>query len=80
MAMRADLVDWLFQELKDVGGKSRIVPICKRIWQDHREELEQSGELYYTWQYDIRWAATKLRKQGKMMPAEDCPKGVWVLR
>ena len=40
-----------------------------------------------TWNYDIRWAATELRKNGRMKPAhskenpeelvDESPKGIW---
>lgn len=43
--------------------------------------------MFYTWNYDIRWAATELRKEGRMKPAyskenpgelvDESPKGIW---
>jgi len=37
------------------------------------------GDLFYTWQYDMRWAATKLRRDGKLKAATRSPKGTWEL-
>lgn len=34
----------------------------------------------YTWQYDIRWAATELRKTGFMIEATESPRGIWQLK
>lgn len=36
--------------------------------------------MFYTWQYDVRWAATTLRRTGKLRAAEVLPSGVWELR
>jgi hypothetical protein len=36
-----------------------------------RAELEQSGDLFYTWQYDICWAAQKLRDVGVLVKADN---------
>lgn len=73
------LTGWLFEALKSLDGRGSIVNICKFVWKNHKEELEDSGDLFYTWQYDIRWAAWKLRKEGKMKSEEISPKGIWEL-
>ena len=43
--------------VKRNGGSAGIVEICKHIWQFHEAEIRNSGDLLYTWQYDMRWAA-----------------------
>ena len=53
--------------------------MCKHFWDTYEQDLRDSGNLFYTWQYDIRWAATELRKDGDMKPAEESRKGVWEL-
>lgn len=77
MISRHDLPDILYKAIKDIGGSTNIVDICKYIWSKYEKDLKASGDLFYTWQYDIRWAATRLRKDGKMKNAEFSPKGVW---
>ena len=77
--MDARLVDWLSEALTLLGGKGSIVEVCKFVWRNHKEELEDSGDLFYTWQYDIRWAAWQLRKEGKMKSKETSPNGIWEL-
>lgn len=79
MANKHDLLDWLHEALKSLGGKGRIAELCKYIWENHEKELRQSGDLFYTWQYDIRWAAHQLRKSKKMKPQASSLKGIWEL-
>ncbi|MFX0198017.1 MAG: hypothetical protein ACFFCW_18005 [Candidatus Hodarchaeota archaeon] len=79
MAKREDLSDWLLNALKANGGSATIVEVCKYVWENYEDELRKSGDLFYTWQYDIRWAATQLRKQDIMRSADASPKGIWEL-
>lgn len=71
------LPNLLYGVLRDMGGHGAIVDICKRFWCEYENELKKSGDLFYTWQYDIRWAATTLRKTGRMKDANLSPSGVW---
>jgi hypothetical protein len=75
LAIREDLLDWVCEALKDNGGKAKIPLVAKHIWDNHERELQNSGDLFYTWQYDMRWATYKLRKQGKLTT-----KGEWALK
>lgn len=79
MATKNDLVDWLFDALQAHGGRASIADLCKNVWENHENELRASGELFYTWQYDIRWAAYQLRKMKRMINADTSPKGIWEL-
>ncbi|MGI6362247.1 MAG: hypothetical protein ACOX21_00380 [Bacillota bacterium] len=79
MIRKHDLPDILYDSLKQLGGAATIVDVCKYVWTKYNMELERSGDLFYTWQYDIRWAATELRKTKKMRSSELSPKGVWEL-
>ena len=79
MASKHDLGDWLVAALRDRGGSARIADICGYVWDHHEEDLRQSGDLFFTWQYDIRWAATNLRQARILRPAASSPKGVWEL-
>ena len=80
MASREDLQDWVVEALKSIGGTGTIVEVAKHIWDNHNSDLKESGDLFYTWQYDMRWAATKLRNSNKILPAEVSQKGEWRLR
>ncbi len=79
-ASKYDLADWLFEALKANGGKGTIVELCKHIWKKHEGDLRASGDLFYTWQYDVRWAAHELRQSGKMKSVESSRTGIWELR
>lgn len=74
---RYDLPDMLYAAIKAMGGKTNIIDVCKYFWEHHGPELQSSGDLFYTWQYDIRWAATELRKSKRMKAAEISPRGIW---
>ena len=60
-----------------MGDRTNIVDVCKYVWQQHQQELLDSGDLFYTWQYDIRWAATELRKTKRMKAADQSLRGIW---
>lgn len=78
MLVRDDLQQWVEDALKDYGGKARLVDVAKHNWDNHEKDLRRS-KLLYTWQYDMRWGATKLRHKGRMKPVKDSPRGVWQL-
>jgi hypothetical protein len=42
------------------------VQVCGSVWQQHEQDLRASGDLFFTWQYDIRWAAQTLRHRGTL--------------
>jgi hypothetical protein len=66
---KSDLKDWTLEALRAIGGSGRISDICKHIWEHHEQELRSAGTLFYTWQYDMRWAAQKLQDEGKLSKA-----------
>jgi hypothetical protein len=49
------------------------------VWKEHKDEPESSGDLFFTWQYDIRWIATQLRKKGVMRAVASSESGIWEL-
>lgn len=77
MAEKEDLGQWILDALMDNKGRASIIDVCKYVWENYESELRASGDLFYTWQYDIRWQATYLRKAKKMRPANDSPQGIW---
>jgi two-component SAPR family response regulator len=66
MATKADLEHWVLEGVKASGGEASIVQVAEHIWKNYRSELENSGQLLYTWQYDMRWAAQNLRAAKKL--------------
>jgi len=77
--IKDDLCELIVKALKTKGGKARIVDICKYIWENHEIELRRSGDLFFTWQYDMRWAGQKLRNQGVLAPASSSRNAPWEL-
>jgi hypothetical protein len=73
------LKKWLVEALENYNGIASIVEICKFIWGKHENDLKMSGDLFFTWQYDLRWAACELRRNGIMKSALDSSKGIWDL-
>jgi hypothetical protein len=69
MATKRDLPGWVEVALVRMGGQGTVVDVAKAIWAEHREDLERSGDFYFTCQYDMRWAALVLRKRGILAPA-----------
>jgi hypothetical protein len=79
MATREDLEPWLVDALMALGGSGSIVEVCKHVWEHNESELKGSGNLLYTWQYDIRWAANRLRRKQIMKSVEESSPNVWEL-
>jgi hypothetical protein len=80
MINKLALQDWVREALKRLGGSAPLVEVAKQIWSAHEQELRSAGDLFYTWQYDMRWAAERLRKQGVMKTVDLSPRGVWELK
>lgn len=59
-----ELQKWIIEALEMKHGKASLLEVCKIVWAKHENELRLSGDLFYTWQYEIRWAGTGLRKKG----------------
>jgi hypothetical protein len=79
MATRYDLEDWVVEALQALGGSATVLDVCQQVWQRHEHDLRASGSLFYTWQYDIRWAAHRLRRRRLLLPSQTSPQGVWEL-
>ena len=77
MAEKEDLQKWIVESLESRNGSASLVDVCRDVWQMHEPELRMSGDLFYTWQYEIRWAAQKLRDTGVLVPNGEAPRGIW---
>lgn len=69
VANKADLTDWVLEALQQLGGSAEVIDVSKRVWRNHEADLVASGDLFYTWQYDLRWAAQRLRDSGRLKPS-----------
>ncbi len=78
MASKHDLPAWVVEALTELGGSGSVVEVCEVIWRRHEPELRTSRELFYAWQYDVRWAAQQLRDSGRLQPMAG-RRGPWEL-
>ena len=74
---RQDLQHLVKQAITRQGGEASIVEVAKFIWDEAEAELRASGDLFYTWQYKMRWAAQRLRDEGKLSLGKRAGKNVW---
>ncbi len=70
---------WVVEALEAHNGSAYIVDICKHVWQFHESDLRKSGDEFYTWQYDIRWAGQRLRDDGVLKRKRPGARGPWHL-
>jgi hypothetical protein len=78
-AGRPSLTAWLLEALRARGGAGSAVDLTRDIWRQHEEELRAGGDLFYTWQHDLRRVAARLRDEGRLAPAATDDSGVWRL-
>ena len=77
MADGLGLQVWVVAALKELGGEGTVTEIARWIWENHESELRASGDHFYTWQYEMRWAGQKLQQMG-VIRKERSPRG-WIL-
>ena len=73
------LEDWVVEALSERRGSATIIEVCKSVWDRHEGDLRSFGDVFYTWQYDIRWAAHRLRRREVLRSASLSPSGMWEL-
>lgn len=55
MTNREILVPMVVEALKAHNGKASILEVCKYIWNHFEKQLRNADDLFFTWQYDVRW-------------------------
>ncbi|WP_072391806.1 hypothetical protein [Hyphomicrobium sp. CS1BSMeth3] len=75
---KEDLEHIVVEALNEAGGSASLVEVAKYIWRTREQELRESGDLFYTWQYDMRWAAQRLRDRGVLQSASPAERN-WAL-
>lgn len=79
VANKNDLKDWVIEALESMSGSGSVVDVSRVVWQRHEHDLRLSGDMFYTWQYDIRWAGQKLRDEGLLVSAQGDRRAPWRL-
>ncbi|MDB5680647.1 MAG: uncharacterized protein JWO16_452 [Sphingomonas bacterium] len=80
MGNREKLKLWVREALGQLGSEGLILDVMKQVWAVHQTDITQSGDGFYTWQYDIRWAADELRKEGALGLRKAGAKSIWILK
>lgn len=80
MAFKEDLKRWVLEAIDTHSGRATLLDVAKHIWDNRESDLRGYGEAFYTWQYDMRWAAQALRDEGILANADTTPRGIWERR
>ena len=76
---RTDLPHIVEESLRRLSGRAPVARVAQDIWERYEAELRVSGDLFFTWQYDIRWAAQRLRDAHKLSYTREGGGRVWEL-
>jgi hypothetical protein len=76
---RAKMTGWVVDALEELGGSASFLDISKHVWENREVDIREIEDLLYEWQYELRWAAYFLRRDGILRAAADSPRGVWEL-
>jgi hypothetical protein len=79
MLTKQHLSNVVLAALKRLGGSGSVVEVARDVWLHNEDELRASGDLFYTWQYDLRWAAQHLRDEGQLAPTARGAASRWTL-
>ena len=73
------MVILVLDALEHRGGEGTIVQVAALIWEHYSEILKKSGDIFYTWQYDMRWARHVLSTKGKLETKSIGKINKWIL-
>jgi hypothetical protein len=79
LADKTILQTWVLEALRQLGGSGTVLQVSQIVWSRHEQDLRDSGALFYTWQYDLRWAAQNLRTSGSLKPTMRGAGSLWEL-
>jgi len=65
------LESWIIQALTAAGGSATSLDVSKYIWAERRTELEESGDLLYRWQIELRTVADAMTARGLLTDVAD---------
>jgi hypothetical protein len=76
---KLDLKVCVVEALRAHGGLAHPIDVAKFIWVNYQDELQATGDLFYTWQHEVQSAFDDLRREGKLLPKARNHKGPWRL-
>ena len=62
-----ELEKMLFGGLQDLGGSGSILDVSRRVLVRHKNKLTHDDDFNSDWSYNLRWAATSLRKKNVLV-------------
>lgn len=71
MITKSRVSEIIIECLQNHNGRASILEVSQYIWDNYENELRESGKIFYTWQYEMRWETTKLRKQSVLKNNKD---------
>jgi hypothetical protein len=77
---RQALVPIVAKAVRHHHGRANHAAVAKYIWENYERELKLSGAFFYKWQYEARWAADELKRQGVLEPTKVSGRGVLELK
>lgn len=80
MLYRERLQLWVREALGRLGGEGSVNDVAREIWLKHENDLKECGQHFYSWQYDMRWAAQRLREVNQLGLRKEGSKSIWTLR
>ncbi|MBD8606828.1 hypothetical protein IFT73_08170 [Aeromicrobium sp. CFBP 8757] len=66
---------WIVEALTASGGSATPLQVSRHVWAHRRAELEESGDLLYVWQLELREAAARMVASGLLSTVDDA----WVV-
>ena len=61
MKVTRDTLKEYILEALELKGPQTPNQVSKWVWNNHSSDLRKSGDLLYSWQYDLRWAIQRLK-------------------
>ena len=77
---RNGIAELVTKALENLGGSAHIHDVSKELWSLLKKRgITEKDDIFYTWQYDMRWASHKLRNSGNLQKSNisNLPKGYW---
>lgn len=75
---REELKPMIVKALEAHNGRAAIYKVSEFIWEKYSSKILDDKRMLYTWQYEMRWAAMALQKDG-LIELGKFKKGVWSL-
>ncbi|MFC6152077.1 hypothetical protein [Nocardioides yefusunii] len=61
------LQQWILEALSASGRAGDVLAVSRFVWERHEPDLRANGDLFWTWQVDLREAATALASGGRLV-------------